>query len=866
MSQISAQRAPPSSANIEIVAQNPDVMQQSRSSSQRPLYPCSARHDCVIMRGETSTGEVNEVPTCSITSGNSLPSLNNFSQTHLEKSPHLIEPNNFARHVDERMVCASAKAIADGGLIAWDNEIEDRVSDSIRPPKPPKNCKKTKIQDDNNQDWLDSSSFSSMSSLDDLENLVVAQQDAVTVELLKETKKGSVNHRDETGLSHLTQALNQMTMADREKALFDLHGVSGNLPEHDIDQVETWLWEMNHRLSQHARDHPGLAKAIELNEGYVLQERIKFLRSDEYDPVKAAERMAFYFDMKHDYFCGPSSHNKCFNDGIEECSCLVRDLTIHDLTEEDLRYWRTGFYQVCQEKDRAGRIVCIVFLPLCYRLKIPPESMVRVYLVMNTILTQNVEVQKSGNVHIAYAVGLGEDSLNFIGSDHFANSVVKAGRYAPLRGVAKHFCYDHDSLHPMFGKYAKPMATYNAVRFRSHFGTHAEVLYNLMTFGISSTSLPISDSGAVQTEFHNGFIDSLLRQQQQRDEQLKRHILRCKMESERMVSLQCAGIGRFKGEHLSESIGWRVSEDESRTLESTPNGVLSLELVGMEVPRSDAALPILALNATDVILGRGNRNRRNVGNLRLKLLVEKHFTEYNAPSTTRAGKTAIVNKILKQMQDAGSRFVVAVRDDDTISDSFDMKEASYRRWFLAPDEKVRDKISHDFRNMKRTGNSNAQRSEIEKGYSEDWKRIAVDQNRALTQSTQEIGSSRSATPDSSVNKADEAIITPGERDILMGRANKKSNLGHALLRRALNDHYEEYEAANQGKVSAATNLAKTSIVLKVLERTGAGNVRFLIPTPDGYWTLAPREKIHDKITQDFRNLRWAKKNKESGSF
>jgi hypothetical protein len=34
-----------------------------------------------------------------------------------------------------------------------------------------------------------------------------------------------------------------------------------------------------------------------------------------------------------------------------------------------------------------------------------------------------------------------------------------------------------------------------------------------------------------------------------------------------------------------------------------------------------------------------------------------------------------------------------------------------------------------------------------------------------------------------------------------------------------------------------------------------------VRSADGTWERAPPEKVHDKITQDYRNLRWAKKNR-----
>jgi hypothetical protein len=629
--------------------------------------------------------------------------------------------------------------------------------------------------------------------------------------------------------------------------LYDLHGVSGCLPEKNTEQIDQWLQHMDQLIREYTKEFPGLAKALRVDAQYVRQERLKFLRADEYDPVKAAERMGHYFDMKQEYFCGSKSA-KGQGHG-EECSCISRDLTIYDLSEEDLNYWRTGFYQVCREKDSAGRIVCIVFLELCYRLQIPAESMVRVYLVMNSVLTKGVDVQMSGNVHIAHAVGLGEDSLKFIGSDHFANSIIKAGRWAPLRGVAKHFCYDHESLHPMFGKYALPMATFNAVRFRSHFGTNSEILYNLMTFGISTDSLPVSNEGMVDTTFHNGFIDSLLRQHQVQEQQPSSHevdMRKGNRDVEQMMSMPETQIV-FDESQVGNGPVSQVETGSDDCTRRTKTPVLVEETVtGV----------IFALKPMDVILGRGPHNKTNPGNLRLKLLLEDHYEEYNA-STNRANKTFLVASLAKQMQDAGSRFVYAAEESESV------EETLYRRWFLASEERIRDKITHDFRNMRRAeGNSN--KKTMQK--MERTKRLVTCMDDFFASSTiQGPPSSLTHRIDSISSRptddcSENIVLNPRDTDILMGRNKKKSNPGNMMLRDAVEEFYIEYEAANE-ETGATANAEKLAVVEKVLKRMYERGARFLVFQSEGFWLPAAPEKVHDKITQDFRNLRWAKKNK-----
>jgi len=713
--------------------------------------------------------------------------------------------------------------------------------------------------------------MTSNSNIDDLDNLVVAQQGSLlassntcesvtsargpaasavsssasstsktqSIQNTDDKKKSSKAEDDDSSsrISDLTKELNQMSLPERERALYDLHGISGTLQEGDTKQVQEWLQQLDELVQDQAKEHPGLAEALRINPQFIQQERMKFLRADEYDPVKAALRMGHYFDMKMEYFCGDGQYD-----------CLARDLTIFDLSEEDLEYWKTGFYQVCREKDSAGRIVTILFLQVAYHFQIPVDSMVRAYFVMNTILTQNVEVQRSGYVGIAYAVGLGEDSMKFIGSDVCSNSIIKAPRWCPLRGVAKHFCYDHESLHPMFGKYAKPMATFNAARFRSHFGTNAEVLYNLATFGISTSTFPISNAGVVQTDFHLGMIQFLLSQQKQRDDNEN-----LQLGADQKIDKQVNG-GEVDAFHGPGSAANPIHSTLAMTGEN-------------EV--------IYVLNPMDVILGRGAHNKSNPGNIRLKMLLEEYYAEYNFASN-RAQKTAIVNAIMGHMNEVGSRFVYEIEGGkeiyvDVLGDSSEYPlvgdDTSFRQWMQAPPEKVRDKISHDFRNMRRTENTNKKKSRDHYQSKERVKRI-MDSNTgtkpAAIQQPYMIGSSsifpQSVSQSLLQTSGDGSVLDPGEMDIIIGHHKKKANLGNLLLKQLVEEHYDEYEAANQETGSAA-NAKKNIVVQSVLSRMEEAGTRFLVCDSEGICHNAPPGKIHDKVTQDFRNLRWSKKKK-----
>ena len=189
---------------------------------------------------------------------------------------------------------------------------------------------------------------------------------------------------------------------------------------------------------------------------------------------------------------------------------------------------------------------------------------------------------------------------------------------------------------------------------------------------------------------------------------------------------------------------------------------------------------------------------------------------------------------MEQMRAAGSRFVVAADDDKSSSCSESISDSPYREWMLATEDKIRDKISHDFRNMRRAEINNTKRSAAEKESKERVKRIIDRVDRTFVPGSQEMlaTSSFSVVPlaRSNVNESnrDQKITTPGSLDVLLGRTNKKSSLGHMIFKQAVRDHRKEYEAANQAKAGANANAEKTRIVHKVLARLDASKVRFLV--------------------------------------
>lgn len=91
---------------------------------------------------------------------------------------------------------------------------------------------------------------------------------------------------------------------------------------------------------------------------------------------------------------------------------------------------------------------------------------------------------------------------------------------------------------------------------------------------------------------------------------------------------------------------------------------------------------VLIPSSRDVLFGRGKGLHKHVGNLRLRLVMESYFAEYERVG--KVEKTKLASKIVEEVKKNGSRFL----------------KKSSGAWEVAPDEEARKKVSHYFRNVR----------------------------------------------------------------------------------------------------------------------------------------------------------------------
>jgi hypothetical protein len=142
----------------------------------------------------------------------------------------------------------------------------------------------------------------------------------------------------------LAQELYNLSFQEREQVFSDVHGVS-DVVEETPEFVAGHLAELESALASIAGDSkPAYDQAKQQDPEFVSNRdfRLKFLRADNFDPPKAAQRMIKYLDAKLGIF-GPER--------------LTKKITLNDFTKEDLLVAQSGLGSILRLRDRAGRLV-----------------------------------------------------------------------------------------------------------------------------------------------------------------------------------------------------------------------------------------------------------------------------------------------------------------------------------------------------------------------------------------------------------------------------------------------------------------------------------------------------------------------------
>lgn len=372
----------------------------------------------------------------------------------------------------------------------------------------------------------------------------------------------------------------KLSVKEREKILEDVHGV-GEVNEEDPSFISSCLDDLaNHLLTR--KQGTAYAIAESMSKQYVSDKDfyMMFLRAEEYDPSDAAERMIRFFELKKELF------------GVEK---LVKDITLGDLSEDDMYSLESGCAQVSPRTDRAGRAI-LVFVQKIRRFKrIENLNRSSFYLFMSVL--ESPEVQRRGITAVHY----------HLDSEMGKSANERLRRALPLYLASIHMCLNDKNEHRKFQMTLKNSLSRHRMRYRLHFGSHAECVNELNSFGISLDDLPFDRTGQVLTHNHLEWIQS------RRD--------------------LAANVNptKVKSNSLDHDVQSRV-----------------------EVSETTGLTPL----ATDVLLGRGKAIIDHPGNVRFRQVIDFYGQKYEAAG--RLEKTCMAEVIVRLINSSG-RFLK--RDD-----------------------------------------------------------------------------------------------------------------------------------------------------------------------------------------------------------
>eukprot|EP00934_Nitzschia_sp_Nitz4_P009404 Nitzschia sp. Nitz4//scaffold99_size76975//32504//34201//NITZ4_005575-RA/size76975-snap-gene-0.2-mRNA-1//1//CDS//3329560847//9394//frame0 len=284
--------------------------------------------------------------------------------------------------------------------------------------------------------------------------------------------------------------LYELTPEQRDLVFHDIHGVA-DLVDEDPLLVQQSLQALEVQLAQTMHGCPSFQYAWERNRVYVQRQYLKFLRSEEFAVPETVERMYHHYQLKEELF------------GKE---ALAREIELsRDSDKTDMACLKAGFFQLLSERDHSGRVVlCKVLEKTSYK------TSVNVYKTVWYLLSQasrDVETQRRGIISLIYAVCDNWvekfDKVTFRGID-------KLKRALPVRTTGVHYCYSDPTFGALVSFISAIFHRRSRVRSRLHRGTHTEVQYELMSFGIPTQSLPVTSNGTFRKKEYDTFIKSRL--------------------------------------------------------------------------------------------------------------------------------------------------------------------------------------------------------------------------------------------------------------------------------------------------------------------------------------------------------------------
>ncbi|CAB9515742.1 expressed unknown protein [Seminavis robusta] len=286
----------------------------------------------------------------------------------------------------------------------------------------------------------------------------------------------------------------KLSLDDREKLVFDIHGLPSISQATDLKEQQQKLEALDVALESISDDEPRKSaynSAVSLNPEYVKGLRTKFLLANEWDPKLTADQMIQHFVNK----------KKLFGSG----EVLGRDILMSDLTKEDMEYLEIGCTQVLPSRDTAGRVVLFCAPGYGAYNKVTNSVCRASWYFLRAVMAEE-GVAEMGLVCVDYGLGKYGNTINLDVMKELANIFIDG---ACQRTAVEHYCYDHDDHDMHYWLHGASVFSDDSFRhrLRVHAGSQSDVLFKLQTYGIPTHEFPINNEQTLDCTWHRQWIE-----------------------------------------------------------------------------------------------------------------------------------------------------------------------------------------------------------------------------------------------------------------------------------------------------------------------------------------------------------------------
>lgn len=312
---------------------------------------------------------------------------------------------------------------------------------------------------------------------------------------------------------------------DRHRVLLEVHGFHPKTCEPDGRIINALLDRIRRQASM-VRNRKAYNKALFLNPSYADSPSflLMFLRSERFNPIKAAQRVVLHFESKLTLF------------GMDK---LARTITHDDLSNDDKLALGTGAIQALPETDRSGRIILYETARALTYITIQSQLRAHWYMIMS-LIESNPSAQKEGIVRVFYNI---DSPAHTTSHNEFIQKGTIFSRALPTNNMGLHFCYNSDALVSMLSAVQLAVGVDGRSRLRYHFGNEPEVKKKLEKYNITSAVLPPVSRDTVSTKYLEQYLWERRRQEAEERNMAKGAIL------QPLSSDVILGRGRHQQEH-----------------------------------------------------------------------------------------------------------------------------------------------------------------------------------------------------------------------------------------------------------------------------------------------------------------------------